>query len=129
MINKKLEKSFRKIGKKERKLRFLRYLDYPLLLSFLPSNQRKRGSSRERKLLSHADESDLTVLEQLRFLLLFFSKFSKKNSNLSGPSPLEMLSKRESKVYPREEDRMSFKNFYSIHRILLISPFSFYSNR
>lgn len=86
-----------------------RLSDY-FILSSLESKETRivEGANWKGELLSRADESDLTVfnfdsaLKNFSFFpLLFSSKFSKKNSNLSDPSPPsrspEMRSKQESK--------------------------------
>lgn len=113
-----------------------RLSDY-FILSSLESKETRivEGANWKGELLSRADESDLTVfnfdsaLKNFSFFpLLFSSKFSKKNSNLSEPSPLEISRnaiETRIQVYPI----VSFKNFYSIRPILFVSPFSFYSNR
>lgn len=84
-----------------------RLSDY-FILSSLESKETRivEGANWKGELLSRADESDFTVfnfdsaLKNFSFFpLLFSSKFSKKNSNLSDPFPPsrspEMRSKRE----------------------------------
>lgn len=93
--------------------RSLRYLDYPIILSFLPSNQRKRGSSRERtgrENYFHAPMNPIlpssTLIRLFSFFpLLFSSKFSKKNSNLSEPSPPRDLQKCDRNENPSLSNR------------------------